>query len=172
MFGYWVGTLFTEFFSFIGSCHPQPLWRYLLIKKEKKKHATLFPNYPAVSFLFLFLCDKLQISEVRDINGNIVEEGKEPVHPSKLTLTEALAAESGGMSNSFIYQFCRSKVCAVNFKWVYYKRECVTAVQFIGLILPTTRLYSLRNITLAWIISVNDKITASYQANILPKALC
>ncbi|XP_073236115.1 epithelial cell-transforming sequence 2 oncogene-like [Porites lutea] len=36
-----------------------------------------------------------KISEVRDINGNIVEEGKEPVHPSKLTLTEALAAESG-----------------------------------------------------------------------------
>lgn len=37
-----------------------------------------------------------KISEVCDVNGNIVEEGKEPVHPFKLTLTEALVAESGG----------------------------------------------------------------------------
>jgi len=36
-----------------------------------------------------------KISAVRDVNGNIIDEGKEPVHPSKLTLTEALAMESG-----------------------------------------------------------------------------
>ena len=37
------------------------------------------------------------MNDVHDVNGNIIEEGKEPVHPSKLTLTEALAVESGGM---------------------------------------------------------------------------
>ena len=40
-----------------------------------------------------------QISEIVDVNGNLIEEGKEPIHPSKLTLTEALAAESGGTEN-------------------------------------------------------------------------
>ncbi|XP_020620781.1 epithelial cell-transforming sequence 2 oncogene-like [Orbicella faveolata] len=34
--------------------------------------------------------------KIHDVNGNVIEEGKEPVHPSKLTLTEALAVESGG----------------------------------------------------------------------------
>lgn len=37
----------------------------------------------------------MKISKTVDINGNVIEEGKEPVHSSKLTLTEALATESG-----------------------------------------------------------------------------
>ncbi|XP_066028744.1 epithelial cell-transforming sequence 2 oncogene-like isoform X2 [Pocillopora verrucosa] len=37
----------------------------------------------------------MKISETVDVNGNVIEEGKEPVPSSKLTLTEALAAESG-----------------------------------------------------------------------------
>ncbi|KAJ7394357.1 epithelial cell transforming sequence 2 oncoprotein-like [Desmophyllum pertusum] len=36
-----------------------------------------------------------KISGIHDVNGNVIEEGKEPIHPSKLTLTEALAVESG-----------------------------------------------------------------------------
>jgi len=36
-----------------------------------------------------------KVGEIYDVNGNVIEEGKEPVHPSKLTLTEALAVESG-----------------------------------------------------------------------------
>ena len=54
----------------------------------------------AILFSFSKCAFYCQINEVHDINGDIVaEEGKEPVHPSKLTLTEALAVESGGMSN-------------------------------------------------------------------------
>ena len=45
----------------------------------------------------MFGLSTFQISDVHDVNGNVIEEGKEPVHPSKLTLTEALAIESGGM---------------------------------------------------------------------------
>ena len=52
-----------------------------------------------------------QVNENYDVNGNIIEEGKEPVHPSKLTLTEALAVESGGMLSC--------SVCFGNFTLTY-----------------------------------------------------
>ena len=38
-----------------------------------------------------------QTSQVYDVNANTVDNDKELFHPSKLTLTEALALESGGM---------------------------------------------------------------------------
>ena len=46
-----------------------------------------------------------QISEIIDVNGNLIEEGKEPVHPSKLTLTEALAGKSGGTLHSLYVSY-------------------------------------------------------------------
>ena len=48
------------------------------------------------------------------MNGNVIEEGKEPVPSSKLTLTEALAAESGGTPH-LCYHFTEPVYTHVNY---------------------------------------------------------
>ena len=47
-----------------------------------------------------------QTSQVYDVNANAVDNDKELFHPSKLTLTEALALESGGMLIGRSQEWC------------------------------------------------------------------